>query len=100
MTATISVPGEAAARAAAATFPVTTSEVFELRTRMRIVSPLGEGRLEVDLGLDRRRQVERGFDVVEVLEHQPRGALGVARSIASTIAACSLYGQASASGAS
>ena len=36
VTATISVPGEAAARAAAATFPVTTSEVFELTTRMRI----------------------------------------------------------------
>src|SRR5688572_9172900 len=82
VTATMSVPGEADALASPATFSVTTSDVLELTTSMRIPGSraaafpaLGENRLEVDVAALGLIQIERTFHMLQMLEHERSGAL-------------------------
>src|SRR4029077_18766383 len=80
--ATISVPGDAATLAAAASFSVTMSDVFALTTRMRMAAPRatrsGEHRGEVDVAAPCTLEVERALYVGEVLDHQRGRPLAVA----------------------
>src|SRR5262249_17923367 len=86
-TATISVPGAAAARAPAVTFSVTTADVLALTSSKRMRSPVNsssgvgsrEHGFEIDLVRRALRGVERALHVVEVLRHQRRRPLAIVR---------------------